>query len=196
MTTISELKNSDEIKMIKSFIKRNAYPPVAPHYQSNLVFVGGKYNSYTHIWGFDYDQISLLPFDPPISDVPGFSILNFENIKDKDELLERVRSDMDFLGVDIQDDVRDEKVENGEWRIAIYLGDKNDFHFMRENADGTWSHKIGYHHIIETKEYPPQKLDTGVEQIYDLIGVYRLKVREEENKAEIVKVPDEDIIKK
>ncbi len=52
----------------------------------------------------------------------------------------------------------DSKIEENAYKIALtYSKAENDFHFIRQNADGLWSHKPGFgniHHIIKSQLIP------------------------------------------
>lgn len=59
----------------------------------------------------------------------------------------------DFENLDIHafNSSIDSKNKYGGYKIAIYKS-FGDFHLLRQNMDGTWSHKLGYSNIIERVE--------------------------------------------
>lgn len=67
---------------------------------------------------------------------------------DIDVCYDNLRSDLDYLGIDYYDSDIDSSNKHNGYKIA-FLKSINDFHFLRQNIDGTWSHKKGYDQIIE-----------------------------------------------
>ena len=52
---------------------------------------------------------------------------------------------------------------------SIYIKDDYDFHFVRVNADGTLSHRIGFNGIIS-----PLSCLSDVRKMYKLIGAFEI----------------------
>lgn len=67
---------------------------------------------------------------------------------DIDVCYDNLRSDLDFLGINYYDSDIDSSNKHDGYKIAFYKS-IDDFHFLRQNNDGTWSHKKGYDQIIE-----------------------------------------------
>lgn len=63
-------------------------------------------------------------------------------------LIDSLESDLEKLGIDFYDCNPDSKNIHGGYKIALYRS-FIDFHFLRENGDGSWSHKLGYGNKIE-----------------------------------------------
>ena len=59
-----------------------------------------------------------------------------------------LESDLDSLGIKHFDVDYDEPCEHGGYKISLYESD-DDFHFIRENSDGSWSHKLGFSASVE-----------------------------------------------
>jgi len=89
-------------------------------------------------------------------------------------LIESIFKDMERLGIEIREINPDEKVLNGEWKIALftvfyayefYSEWLSDFHFLRQREDGMWYHKPGYYKIPTNKDYNGQII-TNPESCY------------------------------
>ena len=59
---------------------------------------------------------------------------------DIDICYDNLRSDLDFLGVDYYETNNDAYNSHGGYKIS-FLKSIDDFRFLRQNIDGTWSHK-------------------------------------------------------
>ncbi len=62
-------------------------------------------------------------------------------------LYETFLRDCNNLGIEVFPSGLNINSENGGYKIALFgsrEGWPKDFHFIRENSDGTWSHKLGY----------------------------------------------------
>lgn len=59
-----------------------------------------------------------------------------------------LESDLDSLGIKHFDVDYEEPCEHGGYKISLYESD-DDFHFIRENSDGSWSHKYGFSNGVE-----------------------------------------------
>lgn len=94
------------------------------------------------------------------------------------ELLERFYADCDTLGIKAYDSsIRSENVHGG-YKLAIYFGKHTeygdlDFHFLRENSDGSWSERAGYDGKVKLYEGEP-KLKLDREFSYEMIKVVEI----------------------
>lgn len=66
---------------------------------------------------------------------------------------------MDFknLGIKSYESDINAKVEHDGYKIAIYEY-FNDYHFVRQNFDGSWSHKLGYSNKFVQIDNPPKEI--------------------------------------
>ena len=54
-------------------------------------------------------------------------------------------------------------LDNNQWKVAMYIDHSGlglfakDFHFFRQEKDGTWTHKMGYFSNVEQKDFPGEK---------------------------------------
>ncbi len=67
-----------------------------------------------------------------------------KNIWSTPDLIERLKKDLDFLGISYRDNSNN--LLEGEWRIAIYYEPATHdfpigFHISRQDIDGIWSEK-------------------------------------------------------
>lgn len=77
---------------------------------------------------------------------------------DIDICYDNLRSDLDFLGVDYYETTNDAYNSHGGYKIS-FLKSIDDFHFLRQNIDGTWSHKRGYNSYIERASFDAKILE-------------------------------------
>ena len=69
-----------------------------------------------------------------------------------------IQKDFETLEIDFYDSITGEENKHGGYKIAFYVSPE-DFHFIRQNADGSWSHKVGYSKIIERVNEPGENLN-------------------------------------
>lgn len=81
-----------------------------------------------------------------------------EHSDDIDICYDNLRSDLDFLGVDYYETNNDAYNSHGGYKIS-FLKSIDDFHFLRQNIDGTWSHKRGYNSYIERTSFDAKILE-------------------------------------
>lgn len=82
-------------------------------------------------------------------------------------IIQYVKEDLEKLGRKMEEDSFDKKMEDGTYKIAIYVNE-NGFHLIRQNQDGSWSEKCGWAGRVELI-YPKYLLHD-----YKLIGVYKV----------------------
>lgn len=88
----------------------------------------------------------------------GYLSNNISAYPDLNKYLYGLQKDLEILEIDSYGSCYDkENVHNG-YKIAFFFS-KNDFHFVRQNADNSWSHKIGFLNKIENFESLPLTLN-------------------------------------
>ena len=109
--------------------------------------------------------------------------LKAETIRDvyQSELLSRVKK----LGLKIKECDLDEELNDNEWRVALYFkADKNeeDFHFFKQEKDGTWSSKAGQSRFIQKFNTLPCVFRDGykLQKIFMITNPYLSKEMQEE----------------
>ncbi len=125
-----------KIEEIKKVLKNNKYPC---HFDK-IKFRGKKLNCYAYALDINVsDSKELLWLPGCISDE------NLDkNIWSTPDLIERLKKDLDFLGISYRDNSNN--LLEGEWRIAIYYEPATydfpiGFHISRQDIDGIWSEK-------------------------------------------------------
>lgn len=164
------MEKERKIKLISESIKQNRYPL---KYEWRSIYadsncysyaLGSSYKEERYSEGYIYNLGSMSGYDPP---------------KDNKEAEEAFIADMKVLGINVRKSELQEKMDEGEWKVALYFGYEpdeyldipfRDIHFARQNEDGTWSHK-------EFKEGPVRQLGLNPEYCtdLDLVGYYMLK---------------------
>lgn len=96
----------------------------------------------------------------------GFISGNTIDVSDPDDLMFGFEIDMGYLRIKCFDSEVDKPNMHNGYKVSLYRGFK-DFHFTRQNIDGSWSHKVGYRPII-TKCNPFDVSD------YDIIHTYEI----------------------
>jgi len=81
--------------------------------------------------------------------VPGFIAGYSDYIPTKECTLQYFKEDCEALGLEVVTSDLKEQVSANEYKIAVYLNEGRDFHFIRQDSDGKWSHKVGWKGDIE-----------------------------------------------
>ncbi len=95
----------------------------------------------------------------------------------RDEVINIFEDKLKLFGISFFEVTLFEKIPETYYRVAICrASDFRDFHFARQNADGIWSHKMGWYKppelLCEANENPDEYLrDLG----YDLITYYAIE---------------------
>ena len=106
-------------------------------------------NCYAYALGLDIPYYKIIDFayDPGVISnssifLPSYKTFTYE------VLLNNIFSDLDALGIDVREINPLEKVNNDEWKIALFTAGDNenltDFHFLRQRKNGLWLHKNGF----------------------------------------------------
>lgn len=72
-----------------------------------------------------------------------------------DELIDKIKS----VGLKIEDCLINEELKDNQWKVAFYFNPEageEDFHFMRQEKDGTWSSKAGKYMKVQKFDEPPE----------------------------------------
>ncbi len=145
-----------KIKVIQECLENNVYPPV--YDKKKWRFISSA-NCYAY------------SLDIPISDpkkhiwLPGS--LSDENIykipiDSSMELIERLYSDLEFLGISYRDDTI--TIKDNEYRIEVYTFRSFhdypiEFHFTRQDANGIWTEKTGWNGKIRVMDRNPEIME-------------------------------------
>lgn len=113
---------------------------------------------------------------------------------DFSNFLKYIRDDLNSIGYDITPSTYDEYVEDERaWKIAFCYEPRYDYHFYRQNKNGTWSHKQGSGTVRRVDNsgnviYNPETCDRGAYTKF--VGFYIIKpmVKRVDNcKVEVIK---------
>ena len=103
-------------------------------------------------------NIKIVPKLTVDGSVLNYIMINFDNLK----------SDLDSLGIYYYETDIDSINNHGGYKISLYYNYGEDFHFIREDFDGKWSHKMGYSGSIERVE-PSERIFK-----YNLVTTYEI----------------------
>ena len=111
--------------------------------------------------------------------VPGFlTIGKNESYRDGPEAIVKLfKQDCQVLNLQVTETNLNEPINENEYRVAVYAcicRNYRDFHFIRQDSNGSWSHKRGWLNPIETYEKDILK-NMG---IYDFINIFKLTKKE------------------
>lgn len=141
-------------------LKKRICPPIKDERKDeDLWKFFDSVNCYSYALGLLYDIRFLNPGQ-------------ISQMQDKDqytdeELVERVKSDVCILGLEIRESTLDEEImEENSWKIAIlntaltFPKERYDYHFLRQSCNMRWYHKIPYDQF-------PLSYDTRYREITD-----------------------------
>lgn len=78
---------------------------------------------------------------------------NTENYFKKETFLSMIKIDAVNYGFEFKEILKQSKCDAGYYKIAIAIAPEYDFHFYRQNPDGSWSHKPGMKPFITKYDY-------------------------------------------
>lgn len=86
-------------------------------------------------------------FDKSIDYVGKIAGFKNKNYFSKEEIINRLISDMEKMNVFVRESSYEEELSEWEWKICVFYvkngqNDEYDYHFMREDQKGRWSHKF------------------------------------------------------
>lgn len=160
------MERIEKIAKIRESMLKNQYPLEFNQYHCN------KENCYAYMLGADFEDS-----DQGIDYIYNLGCMSHviyppKNIPEAEEAFYK---DMDALGVDCRRCELDAKVNPGEWKIVFFFEgtftDEYDFHFVREDKGGGWSHKAGFHGGVWRFGCDPRYITD-----LDFVGCYILKI--------------------
>lgn len=165
------MRKEEKIVLIQKSIRENKYPlkyDFRDVYRKGNCYsyaVGSKYEE-CNIWGDEYIyNLGCISNQTPATNIQ--------------EAEKNFLKDMEVLGVRVRKSSLKEKILEGEWKVVLFYDDtfidSYDFHFARQDIDGTWSHR-------EYIDGPVRTLGKNPEGCTDLtfVSYYILKVNREE----------------
>ncbi|NLO63598.1 MAG: hypothetical protein GX099_09275 [Clostridiaceae bacterium] len=113
-------------------------------------------------WSFKEGfQFIISPASTEIGHLTGirFEDIDYSSKEDAvDSILERVIQDTDIAEISFRPIGKHDKCSPGGYKVALVLSD-GDYHWYRQNPDGTWSHKRGQSEVLN--------VDASQKIIYD-----------------------------
>ena len=112
--------------------------------------------------------------------VPGFlSIGKNEYYRDGPEAIVKLfKQDCEILNLKVSETSLNEPLNENEYKVAVYAcvcGSYRDFHFIRQDSNGSWSHKRGWIKPIETYMEEDILRNFG---IYQFVKLFKLTKKE------------------
>lgn len=146
MANSAYMSKLELLKLYREFIKEyiKVSKKIPDFYRDNHFYLNGNCYCYAlmiptpDVFNDSYNSKSKLAFSHDIGFLTGNEYSN-----DVGDCITNLESDLDFLNISYYDSDIDEENKHNGYKIAFYKS-FDDFHFLRENKDGTWSHKLGY----------------------------------------------------
>ncbi len=100
------------------------------------------------------------------------------SIKTKSEITKHLFKIVKDAGLIVKPCTKESILKNNQWKVALYFDELSiynktylrDFHFLKQEKDGSWSSKIGYRPEVKKVETLPKQYD----YYYSLYGVYSI----------------------
>lgn len=127
---------------LKKCISKNNYPPqYSPQKWNNK-----KFNCYLYALDLCMDFQPYLDDGRIVPGIPGFlsRAENNDYREIKEKTLQYFIEDCEILNLNISETTLDEKINKNEYKIAVYVEEYDDFHFVRQDSNGKWSEKAGW----------------------------------------------------
>lgn len=106
---------------------------------------------------------------------PGFLSRGKENdyTDNKEDTLQYFMEDCKVLNLNISETTMNEKIKKNEYKVAVYVEENWDYHFIRQDSNGNWSEKDGWEgdiRIVNKKKICKKKYDDR----YSFIGMFKI----------------------
>lgn len=99
-------------------------------------------------------------FELNVGDISGLNILEAPN--NKEDLLECLYSDLDFLKIRFFESDISSSVAHEGYKVGIFFNsydEDGDYHFIRQNANGLWSQQFGFRGLVYWSDNPIEELE-------------------------------------
>ncbi len=124
--------------------------------------------SLPNIFSESFTRITNFPLCTNIGEISGLKFFNYRfNEPTSSNLLDYVYSDLDTLKIKAYDSTITGSIKHNGYKIAIFMEDskRHDYHFVRQNSDGSWSSKLGYEELIVKSDNPLNYLNDNIYNI-------------------------------
>ena len=93
----------------------------------------------------------------------------------EDFVLEQFLIDCENLNLNCSKIQIDDEIEEDEYKIALYVWKNWSYHLKRQDSDGNWSEKRGWHNDISRVK----KEDLLNDELFKLIGIFKISKKKE-----------------
>jgi len=139
----------EQLKLLRMFIKGAAYPS---SFEKDFNFFASEHKNFektlygTNCYAYAlqlryYLHYSANNYEPGFLDEDYLFNNTFESLK------EGLIRDCNLLGIDLNEVSETETLPTNTYRIGIGWLTADDWHFIRQNVNGTWSEKAGWGQI-------------------------------------------------
>ena len=118
-------------------------------------FDDGKFKGNVNCYFYALDL--PLPFCTNLGEISGLEFFDYKfSNPTSSDLLDYVYTDLDTLNIKAYDSAINMSPKNNGYKIVIFMevNKDYDYHFVRQNIDGSWSSKLGYKKCV-VKMYNP-----------------------------------------
>ena len=160
------MERKEKIARIRESMLKNQYPLDFNQYHCN------RENCYAYALGSDYTDDDRNDDDIYNLGCMSHAIYPPKTIPEAEEAF---YNDMKVLGVDCRRCGLDAKVAQGEWKVVLFFEGmftySHDFHLVREDKGGGWSHKSGLYGSVWRFGKDPRSMTD-----LDYVGTFILKM--------------------
>jgi len=163
------------IEKLREIIYSNGFHPVYNPEKWN-----GVLRKTTNCYAYALD--ALYPETDEVSYLIGeFSGHKYSSFFTDQKLIDHITSDLLALGLEMIPTTLKEDVPEKSYKIAI-CNSCSDFHFLRRDSSGKWSHKMGWGGRVTTEDYSGREItNPSKADLYDyhIIGYFLIKRKTE-----------------
>lgn len=123
------------------------------------------------IFNLMFGLLEKMLFYTNIGEISGLPHISCTGKLSKNTILDYFYSDLDALKYFSFDSSINLPPQHGGYKIAIFYDPYSllpDYHFIRQNADGMWSQKIGYEKFICLSENPLDFINSNVREYSEI----------------------------
>ena len=110
-----------------------------------------------NVFSESFESITNLPFCTNLGEISALKYFRHRFlVPTSTDLLDYVYTDLDTLKINAYDSAINLPIRHNGYKIAIFFENnkRRDYHFVRQNSDGSWSSKIGYEELIVKSDNP------------------------------------------
>ena len=122
--------------------------------------------SLPYIFSESFTRITNFPLRTNIGEISALKYFR-NNFEAPTDLLDYVYTDLDTLKIKVYDSGINIPLHHNGYKIALFIEDnkRHDYHFARQNSDGSWSSKLGYEELIVKSDNPLNYLNDNIYNI-------------------------------